>query len=104
MSKETNGDTSTILQLIASECFRVGEYWIAAKAFDMLEKYSLEPNPEFWEGKRGACVGALYSVISERNVGIPPGGLMEICALLRDSINPQAESIVRVIRRFAADY
>lgn len=104
MSKETNGDSLTILQLIASECFRVGEYWIAAKAFDMLEKYSLEPNPEFWEGKRGACVGALYSVISERSVGTSPGGLIEICALLRESINPQAESIVRVIRRFAAEY
>lgn len=64
----------------------------------------LEPNPEFWEGKRGACVGALYSIISERNVGTPAGGIMEICALLRDSLNPQAEAIVRVIRRFAADY
>lgn len=65
---------------------------------------SLEPNPEYWEGKRGACIGALYSVISERNTGIPPGGIMEICALLRESISPQAESIVRVIRRFASDY
>lgn len=66
--------------------------------------YRLEPNPEYWEGKRGACIGALYSVISERNAGIPPGGVIEICTLLRDSINPQAESIVRVIRRFAAEY
>lgn len=40
LSKETSGDTFAVLQLIASECFRVGEYWIAAKAFDMLEKYS----------------------------------------------------------------
>lgn len=64
----------------------------------------LEPNPEYWEGKRGACIGALYSVISERNVGIPPGGIMEICALLRDSINMQAEAIVRVVRRYATEF
>lgn len=40
LSKETSGDTFALLQLIATECFRVGEYWIAAKAFDMLEKFS----------------------------------------------------------------
>lgn len=40
LSKETSGDTLILLNLIATECFRVGEYWIAAKAFDMLEKFS----------------------------------------------------------------
>lgn len=29
-----------MLQLIAIECYRIGEYWVAAKAFDMLEKFS----------------------------------------------------------------
>lgn len=36
----TNGDSFQLLQLIANECYRVGEYWVAAKAFDMLEKFS----------------------------------------------------------------
>lgn len=75
-----------MLQLIAIECYRIGEYWTAAKAFDMLEKFSIDPNPEYWEGKvnftlsnnidnlilinainyhlqifkRGSCVGGLY--------------------------------------------
>lgn len=40
-----------MLQLIAIECYRIGEYWTAAKAFDMLEKFSIDPNPEYWEGK-----------------------------------------------------
>ena len=30
------------------------------QAFDMLER--LDPNPEYWEGKRGAAVG-LFQVI-----------------------------------------
>lgn len=65
---------------------------------------SLEPNPEYWEGKRGACVGALYSVITERTTGIPSGGVIEICSLLRESVNPQAEAMIRIIRRFCNDF
>lgn len=55
-SSGANGpDSFNLLLLIANDCYRMGEFWFAAKAFDMLDK--LEPNPEFWEGKRGAIVG-----------------------------------------------
>lgn len=64
----------------------------------------INPNPEYWEGKRGACIGALYSVITERAVGTPPNGVSDICTLLRESINPKAESMIRVIRRFCNDF
>lgn len=30
-------------------------YYYAVKAFDVLER--LDPDPEYWEAKRGACVG-----------------------------------------------
>ena len=33
---------------------------VNTQAFDMLER--LDPNPEYWEGKRGAAVG-LFQVI-----------------------------------------
>lgn len=42
----------------------MGDFLYAAKAFDVLEK--LDPNPEFWEGKRGACVGVLQMIIAGR--------------------------------------
>ena len=29
----------------------MGQFFYSAKAFDMLER--LDPNPEYWEGKRG---------------------------------------------------
>lgn len=52
MTKNYNTkDGMIMLQLIAIECYRIGEYWTAAKAFDMLEKFSIDPNPEYWEGK-----------------------------------------------------
>lgn len=43
MSKNySTKDSMAVLQLIAIECYRIGEYWVAAKAFDMLEKFSYE--------------------------------------------------------------
>ena len=42
----------------------MGQFFFAAKAFDVLEK--LDPNPEYWEGKRGACIGQFQLVIAGR--------------------------------------
>lgn len=55
LKMETGTESFNLLLLIANDCYRMGEFWYAAKAFDMLDR--LEPNPEFWEGKRGAVVG-----------------------------------------------
>ena len=45
-------------------CFvlQMGQFYYAAKAFDVLER--LDPNPEYWEGKRGACVGIFQQIIA----------------------------------------
>ena len=40
----------------------MGQFYYAAKAFDVLER--LDPNPEYWEGKRGACVGIFQQIIA----------------------------------------
>lgn len=40
---------------------QMGHFLYAAKAFDVLER--LDPDPEYWEGKRGACVGVFQQVI-----------------------------------------
>lgn len=40
----------------------MGQFYVAAKAFDVLER--LDPNPEYWEGKRGSCVGLFQAIIA----------------------------------------
>lgn len=62
----------------------------------------LDTNPEYWEGLRGACIGALYSIITERDIGAP-NGLTDILDLLRQSSNSQADTIIRVIIRRLGD-
>ena len=40
----------------------MGQFFYAAKAFDVIER--LDPNIEYWEGKRGACVGVFQMIIA----------------------------------------
>lgn len=100
VTKDATPEAFSLLQLIANDCYRVGEFWISAKAFDMLEK--MDPSPENWEGKRGACAGALFNLITKSRSGVPPNGIGEIISLLRDSSNSQAESMLRAFRRYAS--
>lgn len=53
-----------ILHLLANDCYRTGQFYVAAKAFDILDKY--DPNPEHAAAKRGACVGLLQMVLAGR--------------------------------------
>lgn len=57
---ENSPESFNLLMQLGNDCYRMGEFWYAAKAFDTLNR--LDPNPEFWEGKRGAIVG-VFQVI-----------------------------------------
>ncbi|KAJ1568612.1 Intraflagellar transport protein 56, partial [Cladochytrium tenue] len=94
LKMETSSESFSLLQLIANDCFKMGHYLYAAKAFDVLER--LDPNPDYWEGKRGACVGVLQQILSNQE---PKEALREVIALLRNTSNPQVEYIVRIIKQ-----
>ena len=59
---------------------------LEAKAFDTLER--LDQNPEYWDGKRGACVGAFQMIIAGKE---RKETLREILSMLKSSRNPQVE-------------
>ena len=61
LKMETSGESFNLLQLIANDCYKTGAFFYSAKAFDVLER--LDPNPEYWEGKRGACVVRIVNVL-----------------------------------------
>lgn len=42
----------------------MGQFYYAAKAFDALEK--LDPGSNYWEGKRGACVGVFQLILANK--------------------------------------
>ena len=67
----------------------------STQAFDVLER--LDPDPEYWEGKRGACVGVFQQVIADDE---RPEALAEILNLLNSTTNPQVEYLTSVMKKW----
>lgn len=70
----------------------------SAKAFDVLER--LDPSPEYWEGKRGACIAVLQKISLGEE---PKENLQDIIGMLRNTSNPQVEYIIRVMKKYAKE-
>ncbi|KAF7395049.1 hypothetical protein HZH66_008223 [Vespula vulgaris] len=98
LKMDTSTESFNLLQMIANTCYKVGEFWYAAKAFDMLER--MDPSPEHWEGKRGACCGTFQYIVAEKQ---PTDLLPEVILLLRNTSNSQVEQIIRVMRKWGKD-
>ncbi|KYN41955.1 Tetratricopeptide repeat protein 26 [Trachymyrmex septentrionalis] len=98
LKMDTSAESFNLLQLIANVCYKVGEFWYAAKAFDMLER--MDPSPEHWEGKRGACCGAFQYIIAEK---LPKELLSEVIQILKNTSNSQVEQIIRVMRKWGKE-
>uniref|UniRef100_A0ABD2W9D5 Intraflagellar transport protein 56 n=1 Tax=Trichogramma kaykai TaxID=54128 RepID=A0ABD2W9D5_9HYME len=98
LKMDPSPESFSLLQLIANTCYTVGEFWYAAKAFDMLER--LDPSPEFWEGKRGACCGTFQYIVAEK---LPRELLTEVIKLLKNTSNSQVEQIIRVMKKWAKE-
>jgi len=98
LKMEGTQESFAMLQLLANDCYRAGAFLYAAKAFDTLER--LDPNPEYWDGKRGACVGAFQKVVANEE---QKGTLREILGMLKSSRNPQVEYLARVMKKWARE-
>jgi intraflagellar transport protein 56 len=76
----------------------MGSFYHSAKAFAELGR--IDPDPEHWEGLRGACVGLFQRVVGKLSTS---GPLSEVMGLLQDSANPQEQHVVRTIRKWAKE-
>ncbi len=76
----------------------MGQFYYSAKAFDILER--LDSNPEYWEGKRGACVGVFQQIVANQESS---DLLREVIMMLQNSSNDQSDFIVKTMRRWARD-
>jgi len=97
LKTNSSGESARLLALIANDCYKVGAFLFAAKAFDNLERLD-ESDVENWEGKRGACVGVFQQVIAGME---GKEALREVLVMLRNTSNPQVEYIVRTINKWA---
>merc|ERR1719240_2070672 len=96
---DTSNESFNLLHLIANDCYKMGHFYYACKAFDVLER--LDPDPEFWEGKRGAAVGVFQKVVAGKE---RPERLQEMVRLLRSTNNPQVEYMInRVMKKWAKE-
>ncbi|GIL82519.1 hypothetical protein Vretimale_11945 [Volvox reticuliferus] len=94
---ETNDESYQLLQLIANDCYKMGAFYFACKAFDVLER--LDPAPEYLEGKKGAACGAFQMIVAGKE---PKDSLRDIITLLRGNNSAdQCEPIVAVMRKWA---
>lgn len=98
LKMNNTNESFNLLQLIANDCYKMGAFFYAAKAFDVLER--LDPDPEYWEGKRGACVGVFQQVVAGME---PKESLRDILGMLRNTSNPQVEYFVRIIKKWCAE-
>lgn len=76
----------------------MGAFVYSAKAFDTLER--LDPSPEYWEGKRGACAGAFQMVVAGKE---KREALREVIEILAGTRQPQAEYMARVMKKWARE-
>ncbi|NXW19725.1 IFT56 protein, partial [Circaetus pectoralis] len=99
LKMETSGESFNLLQLIANDCYKVRQFYYSAKAFDVLERLD-SSNPEYWEGKRGACVGVFQMILAGQEA---KETLREVLHLLKSTGNSQAEYIVRIMKKWAKE-
>ncbi|CAG0913187.1 unnamed protein product [Notodromas monacha] len=94
---EASPESFALLTLIANDCYRLGQFFYSAKAFDILDK--MDPTPEYWEGRRGACVGTFQQVIAGKE---SKEILTEVLQMLRSANWAEAEGIAKLIRKWAS--
>lgn len=86
----------SMLYVIANDCYRSGNFFHAARAFDLLER--VDPSAEISEGKCGACVGHFQLVVANLE---PAESIRDVVSMLRSS-DIDVEPILRIIKNWCS--
>ena len=88
---------AALLRVVADACYEIGEYYVAMRAFDELER--LEDSDAFWEGKRGAAVGTFAKVLAGNEQAET---LRDVVMMLQQSPNAtDADAVARPMLEWA---
>ena len=98
INMETSNESLSLLNQIANDCYKMGQFYYSAKAFDVLER--LDPDPEFWEGKRGASIGVFQMVVAGKE---SKERLVDVIGMLQSVNNPQVEYILQVMKKWGKE-
>ena len=98
INMDTSNESLSLLNLIANECYKMGQFYYSVKAFDVLER--LDPDPEFWDGKRGAAIGLFQLVVAGQETREK---LIEVISMLQNTTNPQVEFFINVMKKWGED-
>lgn len=84
--KMETSESIGILRLMANDCYKTSAFYYAAKAFDVLER--LDNDPEYVEGKKGACIGVFQQVFANEESA---DALFDVIKMLETSVQQRAD-------------
>ncbi|CCW59760.1 unnamed protein product [Phytomonas sp. EM1] len=105
--KMETSESIGILRLMANDCYKTSAFYYAAKAFDVLER--LDSDPEYIEGKKGACIGVFQQVFANEESS---DAFFDVIKMLETSVQQHADepaiaqqfnSIVIVMKEWAKE-
>eukprot|EP00835_Amoeboradix_gromovi_P004304 NODE_327_length_10929_cov_0.344137.p7 type:complete len:105 gc:universal NODE_327_length_10929_cov_0.344137:5098-4784(-) len=95
---ETTNSSFNLLNLIANECYKTGQFYYSLKAFDIL--YNVDPHPDNWNGKRGAICGMLKMHIQDNSNLLVLHQLKDGMALIQQHNSTDALEVVQLINTY----
>lgn len=100
LGMESSHESFNLLLLIANDAYRVESWYYAAKAFDVLQR--LDPSPDYWDGKRGACAGVFRDVVSRK---ANRDTLRDVVNMLHsNAASPQADLMIRIMTKWLNEH
>ena len=93
----TTEDANVLLQIISTECFIIGEYYYAMKAYDVISQFDIDSSTQ--EGLVASAIGVFRAILARKET---PEKIIDVLTILnRVSLeNPEIQKIYLVIQEY----